>query len=676
MTEHRWRDSAYVLLLIVAVGIANIVLEDTAEGRLYMLPGGLLASLAVITPRRHRVPAVLAGAVVAAIPLLIAFDHPASTALYLLALSVGGVVVADLLHPDTWPGDGTAVFEVFKLVLSCVAGAVVAALLVGAAATVTNDGLLWWRAGVGTAVTQLLHMLVIVPLVLPSVQRQGRPAARRFEREARWLALVIVSVLAVSPVSVPNGAMLVLPVLVWTALRAPIWEICVQVIWVYGVVVVSESFDPESLSVVTGVQGAGSFAQIAPRLFVLSCAIATIPFAIMVALERRSSARASAAQNWNNRLLESVRGTCIIGIDPNGRIGSFNPGAERILGYRAEDVIGKSPSMLHSDEEISRLAEKFGCEPTHPAVVEAVREHSVHGAVDIAFLRADGEPRILSMVLQPVYDAEQRVIGWVGTAEDVTERVHTQAALEEALRIESNAAERLRGVERAKDSFVSTVSHEIRTPMTNIVGYLELLLDQSYGAMTEEQLAVLTRMAHNSDRLLALIDDLLARSSVDTLVGGMAREELDLRAVIRDAEEIFRPGLFGRKLTLTVETPSDPVCVVGDPRLLERMVTNLVSNAIKFTPDGGLVAVRLSPPGTPSGGWRITVSDTGIGIPAEEHEMLFQRFYRATTAQEAAIQGSGLGLNIAHTIAELHDATIEVESAVGAGSTFVVRGAR
>ena len=670
MTEHRWRDTAYVFALIVVVGIANIVLEDTAEGRLYMLPGGLLASLAVITPRRHRVVAVLAGAVVAAAPLVIAFDHPGSTGLYLLALSVGGVVVADLLHPDAWPGDGTAVVEVLKLMLSCVVGAVVAALLVGAAAAVTPDGLLWWRVAVGTAVTQLLHMLVIVPLFLPSVQRQGRPAARWFEPEARWLVLIVVSVFAVSPVSVPNGAMLVLPVLVWTALRAPIWEICVQVIWVYGVVIVSESLDPESLAVVTGVQEAGSFAQIAPRLFVLSCAIATIPFAIMVALERRSSARANAAQNWNNRLLESVRGTCIIGIDQRGRIGSFNPGAERILGYRAEDVIGKNPSVLHSEAEIRRLAERFGCEPTHRAVVEAVREQSVHSAVDIVFLRADGEPRILSMVLQPVYDAEQRILGWVGTAEDVTERVHTQEALEEALRIESSAAERLRGVERAKDSFVSTVSHEIRTPMTNIVGYLELLLDESYGPMSSDQVGVLNRMAHNSDRLLSLIDDLLARSSVDTLVGGMAHEQLDLRTVVRDAEEIFRPGLFGRELSLDVQTPPHPVCTVGDPRLLERMVTNLVSNAIKFTPDGGRVTVSLD---DVAGSWRLSVSDTGIGIPDDEQEMLFQRFYRATTAQDAAIQGSGLGLNIAHTIAELHDATIEVESTVGKGSTFVVK---
>ncbi len=670
MTQHRWRDTTYVLLLLVFVGLANIVLENTSAGRLYMLPGGLLAGLAVITPRRQRVPLVLAGAVAAAAPLMIAFDHPLWIASYLAGLAVGGVVVAELLHPDSWPGDGTAVVEVFKLVLSCVAGALVAGLLVGAVAWVSPDGLVGWRAGVGTAIAQLLHMLVIVPLFLPSVQRQGRPAARPFEREARWLALIVVSVLAVSPVSVPNGAMLVLPVLVWTALRAPIWEICAQIVWVYGVVVVAESLDPDSLAVVTGVRAQGAFAQIAPRLFVLSCAIATIPFAIMVALERRSAARASAAQNWNNRLLESVRGTCIIGIDGDGLIGSFNPGAERVLGYQASEVIGKNPSMLHTEAEIHRLAEKLGCEPTHRAVVNAVREHSVHGAVDIAFVRADGEPRILSMVLQPVYDAEQRVLGWVGTAEDVTERVRTQQALEEALRIESSAAERLRGVERAKDSFVSTVSHELRTPMTNIVGYLELLLDQSYGPMSEEQLGVLARMAHNSDRLLTLIDDLLARSSVDTLVGGMTHEDVDLRAVIRDAEEIFRPGLFGRELTLTVETPSEPVPVVGDPRLLERMVTNLVRNAIKFTPDGGLVEVRLS---EPSAGWRITVRDTGIGIPSEEHDMLFQRFYRATTAQDAAIRGSGLGLNIAQTIAELHDATIEVDSAVGVGSTFVVR---
>jgi len=670
VTEHRWRGTLVALVLLVLVDVTNLFLEDTAEGHLYMLPGGVLAGLAVFTPKRQRVPVVFLGAAVAAVPLLFALGHPVSTVFHLIALALGALLVAALLHPDTWPGEGPAVIEVVKFVLSCIAGAVLAALLIGSVEIFLPDHIIWWRATIGTAVAQFLHMLVIVPLFLSSVRGQIRPVSRWFEREGRWLVLIAVSVLAVSPVALPNCAMLVLPVLVWTALRAPIWEICAQIIWVYGVVVVSRAIDPGSLAVVTGVQEHGPFVQIAPRVFVLSCAIATIPFAIMVALERRSSERASAALTWNTRLLESVRGTSIIGIDRFGRIGSFNPGAERILGYRAAEVIGRDPVFFHTDEEIHRLAHQFGCPPTHRDVVRAVREHSLRGAVDIEYVRADGGKRILSTVLQPVVGAHRQVLGWVGTAEDVTERVLTQNALEEALRIESNAAERLRGVERAKDSFVSAVSHEIRTPMTNIVGYLELLLDESYGSVSGQQSEVLGRMAQNSDRLLELIDDLLTMSSVDTLVGEMAREDVDLRAVMRRAEELFRPGLLGRDLALTVDVPEEPMRILGDARLLERMVTNLVRNAIKFTPDGGSVSVSLA--GTEED-WSLVVADTGIGIPPDEHDLLFRRFYRATTAQEAAIQGSGLGLTIALRIAELHGATIEVDSEVGAGTTFRVQ---
>ena len=670
MTGRQWRGTVWALPLVVAVDLANSALARSPETHVYMLPGGLLAGITVAAPRRWRLPVALLGGVVAALPLLVLLDHPLNTALLVLGLALSGYVVAQVLDPDEWPGDRQAVVEVLKFGASCLVGATLAGVAAGVVELALPAGVQWWRAAIGTVVAQFLHLIVIVPLFLPAVRGQARPVSRWFEREVRWGVLLAVLALTLSPVELPNAAMLLLPILVWTALRAAMWEICLQTVCVYVAVTVSTSRNPDSLAVVTGGHTDGPFAAIAPRLFVLSCAIATIPFAIMVALERRSAARARSALTWNTRLLESVQGTCIIGIDTTGRIESFNPGAERVLGYRADDLRGRDPAMFHSAAEIQRLAERFGCAPTHTAVVAAVREQSRHGAVDIEYLHADGGSRILSTVLQPVIGIDSRLLGWVATAEDVTERVLAQTALEDALRIESNAAERLRGVERAKDTFVSAVSHEIRTPVTNIVGFLEMLVDGDYGEVSGPQRDVLVRMAQNSDRLLELIDDLLTLSSLDSLVGSMTREEVDLRDVVRSAEEIFTPAMRGRELSLAVDVPEEPVWIVGDPRLLERMVTNLAGNAIKFTPDGGSVSVSLSE--TPDT-WTIAVTDTGIGIPEEEQELLFRRFYRATTALDAAVQGSGLGLNIALTIAELHGATIEVDSVVGTGTTFRVR---
>ncbi len=275
----------------------------------------------------------------------------------------------------------------------------------------------------------------------------------------------------------------------------------------------------------------------------------------------------------------------------------------------------------------------------------------------------------MSMTLAPDDRQHGAVIGYLSTAEDITERVRAQRTIEAALQTERRAVAHLTEIDRTKDAFVSSVSHELRTPITNIVGYLELLLDGAYGETTVPQNAALSRIDSNSHRLLELIDNLLTLSSLESLDVQMAKQPVDLREVIFRSSEKVNPDASERGHHLDVDVPSDPVVVLGDEEHLERMVSNLATNAVKFTPDGGRITLRVRAEGPT---YAIDVQDTGVGIPEEERSLLFNRFYRTTHAQSEAINGSGLGLSIARSIAQLHGARISARSTPGQGSTFTV----
>jgi signal transduction histidine kinase len=260
--------------------------------------------------------------------------------------------------------------------------------------------------------------------------------------------------------------------------------------------------------------------------------------------------------------------------------------------------------------------------------------------------------------------------GYLVVGRDVTEQRHSQLLLMGALEKERMAADRLRRLDTAKNEFVSTVSHELRTPVTSIVGYAELLADGSPVPPDPEQLPLLDTIARNGARLISLCNDLLTLAGLDSDGPAWSRAEVDLRLLVEQAEDSLRPMVRERDLTVSFEVPSTPVTVLGDAIQLERVLLNLLSNAVKFTPDGGAVSTILS---TEDGEACVSVADTGIGIPHEEQDALFQKFFRASTAQDLAIQGTGLGLSIVAGIVAVHGGRIGVESTSGDGTTFSVR---
>ncbi|HWJ33603.1 MAG TPA: ATP-binding protein [Gaiellaceae bacterium] len=223
--------------------------------------------------------------------------------------------------------------------------------------------------------------------------------------------------------------------------------------------------------------------------------------------------------------------------------------------------------------------------------------------------------------------------------------------------------EHLRQADRLKDEFVALVSHDLRTPLTSITGYTELALEEDLGEDARGYLNVVTR---NSERLLGLVDDLLFVARLQIGEVSIERSEVDLGDMLRGGVQSLEPRAVAKGVTLTCALDSAPVVRADRARLLQ-VVDNLVSNAVKFTPTGGRVHVSLGSDGETA---CVEVADTGIGIGAEDQAHLFERFFRAQSAVDRQVPGTGLGLYISRVIADAHDGSLTVRSELGRGSTF------
>jgi signal transduction histidine kinase len=304
----------------------------------------------------------------------------------------------------------------------------------------------------------------------------------------------------------------------------------------------------------------------------------------------------------------------------------------------------------------TRLALLGAATFTAPAtlLIERAAHHRVHATV-IAL----GGATLGAVVLLRLAGLV-RAVERAGRAERLARR-----EAEQAQQLLSYQNEQLVEIDRLKDEFVSSISHELRTPLTSIAGYVELLLEEEDDQLKRGHLGIVER---NADRLLALVSDLLFAARLQ--YGRLELEQLpvDLQTLVREAADSARPRAKAASVDLRVETVVVPE-ILGERAKLGQLLDNLVSNAIKFTPTGGHVDVRLSAAGDTI---RIEVSDTGIGIAEEERERLFERFFRAQSALERQIQGTGLGLYISKAIVDAHGGRIGVDSAPGEGTTFVV----
>jgi signal transduction histidine kinase len=249
-------------------------------------------------------------------------------------------------------------------------------------------------------------------------------------------------------------------------------------------------------------------------------------------------------------------------------------------------------------------------------------------------------------------ESERRYREQFAEAEHARETLHTQN-------------ERLREVDGLKDDLIALVSHELRTPLTSIVGYLELVQEDE-AELKEEHRSHLEVVQRNAHRLLGLVSDLLFAAQVQAGRVTLERDLVSVRELLDEAVAAALPTAANRQIDVTVSA-DDVVHVIGDKQRLAQVIDNLLSNALKFTPPNGSVAVSMV---AREATVLIEVADTGLGISPADQNKLFTRFFRTEAAMRKAIKGTGLGLSIVKAIVEGHGGEITVESAEGKGATF------
>lgn len=236
------------------------------------------------------------------------------------------------------------------------------------------------------------------------------------------------------------------------------------------------------------------------------------------------------------------------------------------------------------------------------------------------------------------------------------------------------AVDRLQEVDRIKSNFLATVSHELRTPLTSVIGYTEMLLEGLAGPLAGEQREYLTTILSKADQLLGLITAVLDASLLESGRTAAAAEAVALDEMIGSVVAAFAPQ--AHKRTIAIEVHAEPLRAIGDRRQIRQVLWQLVSNAVKFTPDSGRIDidVKMGPvnPNERRRGAHVVVRDSGIGIPGEQLAHIFEPFYQVDSSSTRSFGGTGLGLALAKAYVEAQGGRIWVDSTPGLGSTFSV----
>ncbi|GAB3652335.1 hypothetical protein GCM10027596_01380 [Nocardioides korecus] len=551
----------------------------------------------------------------------------------------------------------------------------IGAIATGSLLAGAGYGLVDWWVGAGDPVLGALgafgghaaSLMVLLPLFMETLGFE--PLAGQRERLVQTVITLGVTVVLFVIGGSPPIIFAIMPMFAWHAYRGTLREstVLLTAVGAIGTGLTMAGIGPiHRLGQLYGIPS--ELASGVLQLFLLDCGLILLPLSVLVTQQRMAAVRADSERETLERLVASARGTAIMATGRDGRIVLFNPGAEEMLGYRAEEVLGELPDALHDEDELRRQAAALRSLPNFADICRASTEQGDDRRL-WRFRHHDGEERTLRMTLSPVLDERGEPSGFLATAEDVTEREAARESLEMSLAHEREARERVTELERIKGNFVATVSHELRTPITSIVGYTEVLEDGMVGDLSGEQLSVVGKIDRNGRRLLNLVEDLLTLSEVESSRLTIEPEPLDLRQVVERARRSLTPTLAGRRLALALDLPGEPAQQYGDPKHLERMVRGLLSNAVKFTPDGGAieVVVRSFP-----GGSELVVRDTGVGISPGETQEVFERFAKTRQATADESQGTGLGLTIIRAIVSLHGGEVSIDSTLDRGTTVTV----
>jgi PAS domain S-box-containing protein len=401
--------------------------------------------------------------------------------------------------------------------------------------------------------------------------------------------------------------------------------------------------------------------------------------------ERKRAEETLRANSAFQRAILDSAGYSVISTSPDGLILMFNAAAEGMTGYKAAEVVGKfSPLLIHDLAEVEKRARQLSAElgrPVPPGFEVFVAKARI-GQPDEhewTYVRKDGTRLPVLLSVTSVRDERGVILGFMGIASDITQRKRAEFQLQQATLAAESAS-------RAKGEFLANMSHEIRTPMNAVIGMTELALGTE---LTREQRGYLMAVRHSATDLLTIIDDVLDFSKIEAGKLELHLEPFQLRDALGLGLKPFslRAADKGLELTLRVR-PNVPDALVGDVGRLRQILNNLVSNAVKFT-EHGEVAVEVSLADANAAGpdaaeapgrtaehaaseclLHVRVADTGIGIPLEKQQAIFEAFTQADASVTRKYGGTGLGLAIASRLCRLMGGSIRVESQPGHGSQF------
>ena len=379
--------------------------------------------------------------------------------------------------------------------------------------------------------------------------------------------------------------------------------------------------------------------------------------AVLLLIDISELKRAEEAKARLAAIVESTE-DAIIGKELDGTITAWNRGAEKLFGYTAREAIGQSIAMLMSPDEAKE----------ETRVMENIRRGESVGYYETVGRRKDGTSVDIWLTVSPVFDDQGVIVGASRIARDITARKQAEAELAALLVSEQHARANAETANRLKDEFLAVVSHEVRTPLNAIVGWVQMLRS---GKLNQEQIAkALETIDRNAASQAEIIAELLDTSRIVSGNLKLDSKPIAIAPLIEAAVEILRPAAEAKSITIETKFGPGVKPIWGDSARLQQVLSNVLSNAIKFTPRGGRVEVTCESAGS---NVVIVVKDNGIGIKPDFLPHVFERFRQADATSARSFGGLGLGLSIVRNIVELHGGSIRAESeGEDRGATFTI----
>lgn len=384
----------------------------------------------------------------------------------------------------------------------------------------------------------------------------------------------------------------------------------------------------------------------------------------------------------------------VITTDKEGNIVEFNKGAETALGYSRDEVIGKHIEMLWFDPNERRQ------------IIETMKmTGKSYSTNDVVLKTKDNTLIDINLTISFLTDTEGNFAGTVGISKDITERKRLEKALHERTlelqelnsKLEEKVIERTQELAKAnkeleksnklKSQFIANMSHELRTPLNSILGFSELLSTETFGTLNAKQKRYIQNIYNSGSHLLQLINNVLDIAKIESGKMELFIENFPVQSAIAEVNTVLLPLAKKKNQTIIVNLPDTSINISADKTKFKQILYNLISNAIKFTEEGGTITIdtqKIDCQEVPLFKdidesilndykcLRLSVTDTGIGIKKEDYERIFNEFEQVDGSHSRKYEGSGLGLSLTKKLVEMHGGEITVQSVEGQGSTFTV----